>query len=80
VTSSSQGHSSTSRKSLGKRLIDLTNWFWKTYAPELTPVITEIFNASLKLGIVPDVWKRANIVPKMENFQTQQTRSSITPP
>jgi hypothetical protein len=29
----------------------------------LTPAITEIFNVSLKLGIVPDVWKRANIVP-----------------
>ena len=42
---------------------DLPYWFWKTYAAELAPAITEIFNASLKVGKVPEVWKRANIVP-----------------
>ncbi len=42
---------------------DLPYWFWKTYAAELAPAITEIFNVSLKVGKVPEVWKRANIVP-----------------
>ena len=42
---------------------DLPYWFWKTYAAELAPAITKIFNVSLKVGKVPEVWKRANIVP-----------------
>ena len=42
---------------------DLPHWFWKTYAAELAPAITKIFNVSLKVGKVPEVWKRANIVP-----------------
>ena len=33
------------------------------YAAELASTITEIFNVSLKLGLAPDVWKRANVVP-----------------
>ena len=41
---------------------DLPHWFWKTYANELAPAITKIFNVSLKLGLVPAVWKRANVV------------------
>ena len=42
---------------------DLPHWFWKTYAAELALAITEIFNVSLQLGLVPDFWKRANVVP-----------------
>ena len=34
---------------------NLPHWFWKTYAAELASAITEIFNVSLKLGLVPDV-------------------------
>jgi hypothetical protein len=29
----------------------------------LTPVITRIFNTSLKSGKIPNVWKRADVIP-----------------
>ena len=35
----------------------------REFAYELTTPLTHIFNTSLELGIVPDVWKRAVIVP-----------------
>ena len=35
---------------------DLPYWFWKTYAAELAPAITEIFNASLKVGKFPELY------------------------
>ena len=37
--------------------------FWSTYAHDIVPVITIIFNRSSKLGIVPDEWKLANLLP-----------------
>jgi hypothetical protein len=39
------------------------HWFWNTYAYDIAPVITIIFNSSIKLGIVPDSWKLANLLP-----------------
>ena len=42
---------------------DIPYWFWKTYAEILTPVITSIFNTSLKSGKIPNVWKRADVIP-----------------
>ena len=38
-------------------------WFWSTYEYDIAPVITTIFNRSIKLGIVPDEWKLANLLP-----------------
>ena len=42
---------------------ELPYWFWNTYAYDIAPVITTIFNTSIKLGIVPDEWKLANLLP-----------------
>ncbi|CAB4022803.1 Hypothetical predicted protein, partial [Paramuricea clavata] len=42
---------------------ELPHWFWNTYAYDIAPVITIIFNSSFKLGIVPDSWKLANLLP-----------------
>ena len=61
---------------------DLLHWFWKTYAAELVSAITEIFKVPLKLGLVPDVWKRANVVPipkkTVVNSCLQLRRISLT--
>ena len=38
-------------------------WFWNTYAYDIAPVSTTIFNRSIKFGIVPDEWKLANLLP-----------------
>ena len=42
---------------------ELPHWFWNTYAYDIAPVITIIFNSSIKLGIGPDSWKLANLLP-----------------
>lgn len=42
---------------------NLPHWFWKDCAHHLAPVITKIFNCSLKEQTVPLLWKLANVVP-----------------
>ena len=42
---------------------DLPYWFWRDYAYDLAPVITKIFNTSLQNGVIPDLWKLANLLP-----------------
>ena len=42
---------------------ELPRWFWNTYAYDIAPVLTIIFNSSIKLGIVPDSWKLENVLP-----------------
>ena len=39
---------------------NLPYWFWKSFAIELAPIVTEIFNMSLKTSKVPQKWKSAN--------------------
>ena len=49
---------------------DLPYWFWRDYAYDLAPVITKIFNTSLQNGVIPDLWKLANLllIPKVSPF------------
>jgi len=42
---------------------DLPYWFWRDYAYHLGPVITKIFNSSVENGVIPDLWKLANLIP-----------------
>ena len=42
---------------------NLPYWFWKSFAIELAPIVTEIFNMSLKTNKVPQKWKSANLLP-----------------
>ena len=42
---------------------DLRYWFWRDYAYDLAHVITTIFNTSLQNGVIPDLWKLANLLP-----------------
>ena len=42
---------------------DMPYWFWKTYAEILAPVMMRIFNTSLESGKIPNVWKRADVIP-----------------
>ena len=44
-------------------LDDIPYWFWRNFSSDLAPVITIIFNRSPAEGIVPDMWKKANILP-----------------
>ena len=38
-------------------------WFWRDYAFYLAPVITKIFNSSLRHQTVPLAWKLADVSP-----------------
>ena len=42
---------------------DLPYWFWKEFSAELASTITKIFNSSLRKGKIPNVWKRADLIP-----------------
>ena len=41
----------------------LPYWFWRDYANFLAPVLTHIFNISIRKQMVPLLWKSANVVP-----------------
>ena len=41
----------------------LPYWLWRDFSPLLAPVVTMVFNLSLKQQTVPMIWKRANITP-----------------
>ena len=38
-------------------------WLWRDYASHLAPIITKIFNSSLKHHTVPSMWKWASVTP-----------------
>lgn len=38
-------------------------WLWRDYSYHLAPVITKIFNCSLRRQTVPSLWKLANVSP-----------------
>jgi hypothetical protein len=42
---------------------DLPNWFLRDFAFVITEPVCHIFNASISTGIMPSLWKRANVVP-----------------
>ena len=42
---------------------NLPYWFWKCFATQLAPIVTEIFNMSLRTSNVPLIWKSAILLP-----------------
>jgi len=42
---------------------DLPNWFLRDFGFALCNPLACIFNSSIKEGVVPSIWKRANVVP-----------------
>ena len=46
----------------------LPYWMWKDFAQQLAPVVTYVFNLSLKQQCVPLVWKFANVSPIPKEF------------
>jgi len=41
----------------------LRNWLLSDFAPYLSQPLAAIFNASIRLGYVPPVWKSAEVIP-----------------
>jgi len=42
---------------------NIPNWFWRECSCWLADPVSCIFNASIRQGIVPAVWKCANVIP-----------------
>ncbi len=56
---------------------ELSGKILKECAPQLAPSLTSLFNKSLQHGIVPDLWKTANVAPihkKNEKNMTENYR------
>ena len=42
---------------------NLPYWLWRDFSHHLAPIITKIFNKSIYMQKVPDLWKLANVSP-----------------
>ena len=42
---------------------EIPNWFWRDYSVWLAEPLCAIFNCSIRHGIVPSIWKQANVAP-----------------
>ena len=65
------------RKSCGPD--DIPNWFWREFSPWLAEPVCAIFNASLRHGVVPTLWKCANIVPLPKKKPPRSIQSDLRP-
>ena len=52
----------------------ISAWMLSTFAEELVPSITSLFNHSLKLGKIPREWKHSNIVPIPKEANKSEVR------
>ena len=48
----------------------------KEFAPQLSPLLTNIFNKSIQEGEVPKDWRQANVIPYLK--KEKNTLSAIT--
>lgn len=63
---------------------NIPNWFIKEMSPFIADPICAIFNASIRQGFVPDIWKTANVVPvpkvkPLNSIQNDLRPISLTP-
>ena len=62
------------------RTDELPSWLLCDYAPWLCEPVRAIFNASVREGSVPSVWKKANVLPVLKvHPPTSIRRISLTP-
>jgi hypothetical protein len=57
----------------------IPNWFLKEYAFAISEPICHIFNASISTGIVPRLWKTANVVPIPKSRLPTAIESDLRP-
>jgi len=65
------------RKSSGPG--ELPNWFLKEFSAFLAEPVCSIFNASIREGEVPSVWKLAYVVPVPKVCQAKAISTDIRP-
>ena len=65
------------RKSPGPDCIP--NWFLRDFAFAISEPICHIFNTSIKEGIMPTVWKMANVIPVPKTKPPKSIESDLRP-
>jgi Reverse transcriptase (RNA-dependent DNA polymerase) len=58
---------------------DIPNWLLKDFAFAIADPVCHIFNASLISGLVPDIWKRANVVPIPKSHPPKSIHEDLRP-
>jgi hypothetical protein len=58
---------------------EIPNWFLKEFAFAIADPVCHIFNESFSSGLVPDIWKRANVVPIPKTNPPQSISDDLRP-
>ncbi|MFM2293543.1 MAG: hypothetical protein RIS29_3356, partial [Bacteroidota bacterium] len=58
---------------------DIPNWFLRDSSVWLAEPVCAIFNASVRDGIVPTIWKKANVVPVPKTNPPRKIESDLRP-
>jgi len=58
---------------------NLPNWFLRDFAFALCSPLCHIFNSSIREGVVPTVWKRANVVPIPKTRPPRSVEQDLRP-
>lgn len=58
---------------------DIPNWFLRDFAPYLSEPICAIFNASVREGFVPRLWKSAIVIPVPKRQPPTSIRTDLRP-
>jgi len=57
----------------------LPNWILRDFCAQLAGPVCEIFNASVRQGIVPSRWKEATIIPVPKSYPPVSIQSDLRP-
>lgn len=58
---------------------EIPNWFLKEFAFAIADPVCHIFNVSFNSGLVPNIWKKANIVPIPKSNPPQSIYDDLRP-
>jgi hypothetical protein len=59
--------------------LGIPKWFLKDFAFAVANPVCHIFNASLTSGLVPDLWKRAGMVPVPKSHPPKSINEDMMP-
>ena len=57
----------------------LPNWLLRDFTPYLSQPLAAIFNASIRLGYVPPVWKSAEVIPAPKLPRPRSVKTDLRP-
>ena len=57
----------------------LPNWLLRDFAPYLCQPLAAIFNASIREGFVPCIWKSAEVIPVPKIPRTRSIQTDLRP-